>query len=37
MELVWDLEADSFRIFNWKTIEGQAKHFNIDSTLFDVK
>jgi len=37
MELVWDLEADSFRIFNWKTIEGKAKHFNIDSTLFEVK
>ena len=37
MELVWDLEADSFRVFNWKTIEGKAKHFNIDSALFEVK
>ena len=36
MELVWDLEADSFRVFNWKTIEGKAKHFNIDSALFEV-
>ena len=37
MELVWDLEADSFRVFNWKTIEGKAKHFDIDSALFEVK
>ena len=27
----------SFRIFNWKTIEGKAKHFDIDSALFEVK
>ena len=26
-KLVWDLEADSFRVFNWKTIEGKCKHF----------
>lgn len=25
MELVWDLDASGFRIFNWKTVEGVVK------------
>ena len=34
MELVWDLEADSFRIFNWRTCEGMPKMFDIEEDLF---
>tara|TARA_A100001011_G_scaffold107750_1_gene114308 strand:+ start:2184 stop:2429 length:246 start_codon:yes stop_codon:yes gene_type:complete len=33
MELVWDLEADSFRVFNHNTKE-QVKELNIDESLF---
>ena len=36
MELVWDLEADNFRVFNWKAVEGDTKEIEIDSALFDV-
>ena len=32
MELVWDLEADSFRVFNHNTKE-QVKELNIDESL----
>jgi len=34
MELVWDLEADNFRIFNWNTVEGNANEVSIDDSLF---
>jgi hypothetical protein len=34
MELVWDLEADNFRIFNWKSADDIPKEFDIDETLF---
>ncbi len=34
MELVWDLEADNFRIFNWKSADDSPKEFEIDDTLF---
>ena len=34
MELVWDLEADNFRIFNWKSVDDSPKEFDIDETLF---
>ena len=34
MELVWDLEADNFRIFNWKSTDSDPKEFQIDDTLF---
>ena len=34
MELVWDLEADNFRIFNWKSADDSPKEFEIDETLF---
>ena len=34
MELVWDLEADNFRIFNWNTIEGKTHELSIDDSLF---
>ena len=34
MELVWDLEADNFRIFNWKSVDDTPKEFDIDETLF---
>ena len=34
MELVWDLEADNFRIFNWNTIEGNTRELSIDDSLF---
>ena len=26
MELVWDLEADSFRVFNWNSAENNPKN-----------
>jgi hypothetical protein len=35
MELVWDLEADNFRVFNWKAAETDPKEFDIDESLFD--
>ncbi len=25
MELVWDLDANGFRIINWKTVDGEVK------------
>ena len=34
MELVCDLEADSFRIFNWNTTEEVPKELTIDESLF---
>ena len=34
MELVWDLEADSFRIFNWNTVEDSPKELTVDESLF---
>lgn len=34
MELVWDLEADNFRIFNWRSVDNDPKEFDIDETLF---
>jgi hypothetical protein len=34
MELVWDLEADNFRIFNWNTIEEVPTEMSIDEGLF---
>ena len=34
MELVWDLEADNFRIFNWNTIEDAPTEMSIDEGLF---
>lgn len=37
MELVWDLEADNFRVFNWKAVEASPKEIEIDSALFDVR
>ena len=34
MELVWDLEADNFRIFNWKTVEQAPQEISIDESYF---
>ena len=34
MELVWDLEADNFRVFNWKSVETDPKEFYVDEGLF---
>ena len=34
MELVWDLESDDFRVFNWKTSDGMPKMFDIEEDLF---
>ncbi len=36
MELVWDLEQDDFRIFNWKTTMDTIKEVEIDNKLFQV-
>ena len=30
MELVWDLEADNYRVFNWATIVADPKELFID-------
>ena len=32
MQLVWDLEEDGFRIFNWKTQVGTLEQVKIDET-----
>lgn len=34
MELVWDLEADDFRIFNYKTVTGDLKELEVDSSFY---
>ena len=34
MELVWDLEADNYRVFNWTTIESDPKELSIDEGYF---
>lgn len=34
MQLVWDIEEDNFRIFNWSTVEGTVQEINIDSNRF---
>jgi len=34
MELVWDLEADNFRVFNWNSAENSPKEYDIDESLF---
>ena len=36
MELVWDLEQDDFRIFNWKTTIDNIKEVEVDNKLFQV-
>lgn len=33
MSLVWDLEQDDFRIFNWKTSQG-VKEVEVDETQY---
>jgi hypothetical protein len=35
MQLVWDLEADSFRVFNWNTIEGEVRELEFNESHFD--
>jgi hypothetical protein len=35
MELVFDLEADNFRVFNWLTVEEPVKEINIDQNYFN--
>lgn len=32
MQLVWDLDEDGFRIFNWKTQVGTLEQVKIDET-----
>ena len=35
MELVWDLEADNFRVFNFNTADKPVKELNIDESYFN--
>lgn len=35
MQLVYDLEAEGFRIFNWSTSEEPVKELHIDSNYFN--
>ena len=35
MQLVFDLEADNFRVFNWNTIVGSVKEIVIDQNYFN--
>ncbi len=35
MELVWDLEADNFRVFNWNTIDSAVEESNVEETIFN--
>lgn len=34
MELVWDLEADNFRVFNWGSLQAPVKELQIDKDYF---
>ena len=34
MELGWALEADNFRVFNWKSTDNDPKEFEVDDHLF---
>jgi hypothetical protein len=34
MELVWDLEADNYRVFNWNSVESDPKELSIDESYF---
>lgn len=36
MELVWDLEQDDFRIFNWNTTNSSITETEVDEKLFTV-
>jgi hypothetical protein len=35
MELVWDMEADNFRVFNWNTSGDDVSTFELDDSLFN--
>lgn len=34
MELVWDIEANNFRVFNWSTVEEPVQELTIDQNYF---
>ena len=34
MELVWDLEVDNFRIFNWNTLSSPVEESEVEETIF---
>ena len=34
IELVWEVEADIFRVFKWKSAENTPQEFTIDEDLF---
>jgi len=31
LELVWDLDTNAFRMFNWKTVEGNVTEIEVDN------
>ena len=35
MELVWDIEEDNFRIFNWNTQTGSVEQVKLDSNYYN--
>lgn len=35
MQLVWDIEEDNFRVFNWSTTVGEVQRLNISSNRFN--
>ena len=35
MELVWDMEADNFRVFNWNTSGDDVSTSELDDSLFN--
>ena len=37
MELVWDIENNFYRMFNFKTVVGKLEEFEIDSTTLTQK
>lgn len=37
MELVWDIENNYYRMFNFKTVVGKLEEFEIDSTTLTQK
>jgi hypothetical protein len=34
MEIVWDIEASDFRVFNWKTSIGEIEEFDAEMSNF---
>jgi len=34
MKLIWDLEEDNFRVFNYNTVQGEIKKLTVDESEY---